>query len=608
MSGQGLLGTIAVLLAAGVVSVPLAKRMGLGSVLGYLVAGALIGPFGLKLLNNSVEVMHVAEFGVVMLLFLVGLELEPRRLWALRKSIFGLGFLQVSVCAFVIALSLMLWGWSSSSAVVAGFGFAMSSTAIVLQILSERGLSQSSVGQDSFSVLLFQDLAIIPILALIPLLGIQQPVVADEAGHMSPWLRTGLALGIVAALVIGSRTIVKPLFRWIATTRQKEIFTAAALLIVVGVALLMDSVGLSMALGTFLAGVVLADCEYRHELESNIEPFKGLLLGIFFTAVGSSMDFSLLAADPGQILALVILLLVSKILILKMCARVFKHDRRNGWIFSVLLSQGGEFAFVLFTTAQGFGALTAKQSSVLTLVVALSMFTTPFLLKAAEKFLQEENKVPKPTDEKIESDHNAVIIAGMGRFGQIVARLLHTNGLSATIIDYSPDILDRVRAFGFKVYYGDATELKLLESAGLEHAKVVVLAIDDRDACLRAAEQIKRHYPKVRVMARAFDMMHAYELMDIGVEDFQRETFDSALSLGERVLVELGWHPHSARKVTKVFHRYDNQVLLNLHSLHKQRNEFISGSKAAREELGRLFAVDEENLQRGHADAEWVRL
>jgi glutathione-regulated potassium-efflux system ancillary protein KefC len=484
----------------------------------------------------------------------------------------------------------------------------MSSTAIVLQILSERGLSQSTVGQDSFSVLLFQDLAIIPILALIPLLGIQQPAVVDEAGHMSPLLRTGLALGIVAALVIGSRTIVKPLFRWIATTRQKEIFTAAALLIVVGVALLMDSVGLSMALGTFLAGVVLADCEYRHELESNIEPFKGLLLGIFFTAVGGSMDFSLLSQDPGQIVALVVLLLVSKILIMKACAKIFKHDSRNGWIFSVLLSQGGEFAFVLFTTAQGLGALTAKQSSVLTLVVALSMFTTPFLLKAAERFLHEESKPSKPTEEKIESDQNEVIIAGMGRFGQIVARLLHTNGMSATIIDYSPDILDRVRAFGFKVYYGDATELKLLESAGLEHAKVVVLAIDDREACLRAAEQIKKHYPKVRIMARAFDMMHAYELMDIGVEDFERETFDSALSLGERVLVELGWHPHAARRVAKVFHRYDKKVLLNLHSLHKQRNEFISGSKAAREELGRLFAVDEESRQQGVADAAWMRL
>jgi len=298
MSGQGLLGTVAVLLAAGVVSVPLAKRLGLGSVLGYLVAGALIGPFGLKLLNNSVEVMHVAEFGVVMLLFLVGLELEPQRLWALRKSIFGLGFLQVVLCAFVIALSLLMWGWGSSAAIVAGFGFAMSSTAIVLQILSERGLSQSSVGQDSFSVLLFQDLAIIPILALIPLLGHEQAVSASSPVEMSPALRTVLALAIIMALVCGSRTVVNPLFRWIAVTRQKEIFTAAALLIVVGVALLMDSVGLSMALGTFLAGVVLADCEYRHELESNIEPFKGLLLGIFFTAVGSSMDFSLLSAEP----------------------------------------------------------------------------------------------------------------------------------------------------------------------------------------------------------------------------------------------------------------------------------------------------------------------
>lgn len=454
---------------------------------------------------------------------------------------------------------------------------------------------------------MFQDLAIIPILALIPLLGHEQAVSASSPVEMSPALRTVLALAIIMALVCGSRTVVNPLFRWIAVTRQKEIFTAAALLIVVGVALLMDSVGLSMALGTFLAGVVLADCEYRHELESNIEPFKGLLLGIFFTAVGSSMDFSLLSAEPLRILALVLLLLACKIFVLNLCARLFNHDSRNGWLFSVLLSQGGEFAFVLFTTAQGFGALTARQSSELTLIVALSMFTTPFLLKAVEKLIAQENRKPAVTEEKIESDHNAVIIAGMGRFGQIVARLLHTNGMSATIVDYSPDILDRVRAFGFKVYYGDATELSLLESAGLEHAKVVVLAIDDRDACLRAAEQIKKHYPKVRIMARAFDMMHAYELMDIGVQDFQRETFDSAVGLGERVLVELGVHPHAARRHAKVFHRYDNRVLHELHSLHKQRNEFISSSKAAREELGRLFSVDEENLRQGHADAAWVK-
>jgi len=606
MSGQALLGTIAALLAAGVVSVPIAKRLGLGSVLGYLVAGAIIGPFGLKLLNNSNDVMHVAEFGVVMLLFLVGLELEPRRLWSMRTSIFGLGSLQVILCAAVITLCMIPWGWNTSAALVAGLGFAMSSTAIVLQILAERGLAQSSVGKDSFAVLLFQDLAIIPILAALPLLGHSADSASAQSQSMSPIIRTALALAIVAGLVIASRTVVKPLFRWIAKTRQKEIFTATALLIVVGVALLMDSVGLSMALGTFLAGVVLADCEYRHELESNVEPFKGLLLGIFFTAVGSSMDFSILSSKPFQILSIVSLLLLSKIIILKICARIFKHDSRNGWLFSVLLSQGGEFAFVLFTTARGFGALTPDQASELTLVVALSMFTTPFLLKAAERFLKEKNTQQKRQADEIKSDHDPVIIAGMGRFGQIVARLLHAQDVPSTIIDYSPDILDRVRPFGFKVYYGDATELALLESAGIEHAKVIVLAMDDREGCLRAAEQIKKHYPHVRVMARAFDMIHAYELKDLGVDEFERETFNAALSLGEKVLVSLGSHPHAARKVAKIFHRYDAAVLAELHKVYKQRNDFVSGSKAAREELGRIFAVDAKALEHGGADSSWA--
>lgn len=605
MSGQGLLGTVTALLAAGVISVPVAKRLGLGSVLGYLVAGALIGPFGLKLLTNSGDIMHVAEFGVVMLLFLVGLELEPRRLWALRGSIFGLGSAQVISCALAIAGCLALMGWSFSSATVAGLGFAMSSTAIVLQILAERGLTHTTVGKDSFAVLLFQDLAVIPILAFLPLLG--TPIESTAAGQeMSPLVRTLLAVSIVVGLVVASRTLVQPLFRWIAKTRQKEIFTATSLLIVVGIALLMDSVGLSMALGTFLAGVVLADCEYRHELESNIEPFKGLLLGIFFTAVGSSMQFSILVQKPLQIMGIVSLLLASKIILLKICAVIFGRDSRNAWVFSVLLSQGGEFAFVLFTAARGFSAITGDQASELTLIVALSMFTTPFLLKVTEVLLKENNVKERKEADEIESGHDDVIIAGMGRFGQIVARLLHTQGISPTIIDFSPELLDTLRPFGFKVYYGDATELSLLESAGLERAKVLVLAMDDREGCLRTAELVRKHYPQVRIMARAFDMMHAYQLKDLGIEDFERETFNSALSLGEKVLVSLGVHPHAARNFAKIFHRYDNTVLNDLHLIYKQRNEYVVGARAAREELQKLFATDEKSMELGRADAAWL--
>ncbi|NBW81193.1 glutathione-regulated potassium-efflux system protein KefC, partial [bacterium] len=478
MSGQNLLGTIAALLAAGVVSVPIAKRLGLGSVLGYLVAGAVIGPYCLKLLTNTDDVLHVAEFGVVMLLFLVGLELEPKRLWSLRKSIFGLGTLQVVLCAAVIALVTRFYtGWNLSAATVAGLGFAMSSTAIVLQILAERGLSQTLMGKDSFAVLLYQDLAVIPILAILPLLGTEQPNEVAGQAAMSPAIRSVAAVGIILGLILFSRKLVRPLFHWIAKTRQKEIFTALSLLIVVGIAILMDSIGLSMALGTFLAGVVLAESEYRHELQSNVEPFKGLLLGIFFTAVGSSMNFSIFAAKPFQILLTVCLLLISKIIILKFCARLFGHESRNSWLFSLLLSQGGEFAFVLFTTARGLGALSSDQAAELTLVVALSMFTTPFLLKATEGLLRGKKVTKRLDADKIESDHDSVIVAGMGRFGQIVVRLLHSQGIRATVIDHSPDLLDLVRPFGFKVYYGDATELSLLESAGIEHAKVLVLAI-----------------------------------------------------------------------------------------------------------------------------------
>jgi glutathione-regulated potassium-efflux system ancillary protein KefC len=423
---------------------------------------------------------------------------------------------------------------------------------------------------------------------------------------MSPLMRTLLALAIVAGLVISSRTIVKPLFNWIAKTRQKEIFTAMSLLIVVGIALLMDSVGLSMALGTFLAGVVLADCEYRHELESNIEPFKGLLLGIFFTAVGGSMQFSILMERPLYIFAIVFLLLFCKIIFLKISAYVFKQDSRNAWLFSVLLSQGGEFAFVLFTAARGFGALSERQASELTLIVALSMFTTPLLLKATERFLRRESAKEERQADKIDETHAPVIIAGMGRFGQIVARLLHTQGISSTIIDFSPDLLDLVRPFGFKVYYGDATDLALLESAGIADATILVLAMDDRDGCLRTAELVRKHYPHVQIMARAFDMIHAYKLKDLGVADFERETFNAALSLGEKTLVRLGVHPHAARNYANIFHNYDNNVLHKLHRIYQQRSEWISSSRAARVELQKLFENDEKIMEHGQADAAWL--
>jgi len=607
MSGDSLLSTVAILLAGGVLSVPVAKRLGLGSVLGYLAAGALIGPFCLGLLSQSDKVMHVAEFGVVLLLFLIGLELEPKRLWALRAKIFGLGALQVVLCAGAVAACLIPLGWTKTAALVAGMGFAMSSTAIVLQILAERGLSNSNVGKDSFAVLLFQDLAVIPILALLPLLGHRATQVAVENQSAQPaWFKSLIAIGVIGLVIVASKTLVRPFFHWVAKTRLKEIFTAASLLIVVGIALLMDSIGLSMALGTFLAGVVLADSEYRHELESNIEPFKGLLLGIFFTAVGSSMQFPILASQPVTVITIVLILLVAKILVLKLTGKIFKQDRRDGWMFAILLSQGGEFAFVLFTTARGLGALSPADADLLTLAVALSMFTTPFLLKIAEKFMFSDVDQKKVISENIESDESPVIIAGMGRFGQIAARLLHLHKIKTTVIDYSPDLLDLVRAFGYKVYYGDATQLSILEAAGIQHAKILLLAMDERESCVRTAELVRKHYPHVKIISRAFDLVHAHELMEVGVKDIERETFSAALAVGERALVELGFHPFEAKRSAKIFAKYDEKVVEKMYHHRAERKEYISVARQSREDLTKLFEQDELSIKVGLADSAWT--
>lgn len=610
MSAQGLLPTLATLLGAGVISVPIAKRLGLGSVLGYLFAGALIGPFALGLVSDSGDILHVAEFGVVMLLFLVGLELEPKRLWALRMSIFGLGSVQMILCAAAIAACLIPFQWNASAAIVAGLGFAMSSTAIVLQILSERGLSKTQVGQDSFSVLLFQDLAIIPILAILPALGSGTQTANSTSGlQFTPIERTLLAFLIIGGLIGASRTVIRPVFHWIAKTRQKELFTATSLLIVIGVALIMERIGLSMALGTFLAGVVLAESEYRHELESNIEPFKGILLGIFFTAVGSSMQFPLLQERTQAILTLVLILLTAKITFTKLSTKIFKSNPASGWTTSVLLSQGGEFGFVLFGAAVSAGVLTRTQSDELTLAVALSMFTTPLLLKATEKLTKTKEAVSDhQNEEKIENLGEEIIIAGMGRYGQIVARLLLAQKIIPKIIDLSPESLERLRVFGFKVFYGDATEITLLESAGIEQAKVLVIAIDNRESILKVAKAVHSKYPHIKILARAFDLMHVYELMDVGVNDAERETFNAALATGEQTLTAVGFHPFAARRAAKMFREYDIKLFNQLHSVAKQRSEFTSSAVAAREEIVRIFNADRNYIEEGGADTAWSKL
>ncbi|KPJ95275.1 MAG: potassium transporter KefC, partial [Gammaproteobacteria bacterium SG8_11] len=465
-------------LGAAVMAVPLAKRLGLGSVLGYLLAGVAIGPWGLQLVTDAQAILHFAEFGVVLLLFLIGLELNPKRLWSMRKPILGLGGSQVLITMLLITLVGIASGISWQTALVAGMGLSLSSTAIALQTMTEKNLLATSAGSRGFSILLLQDIAVIPMLAVIPALGIataSSP--AEEAG----WFDVLVVLAVIIAIIFVGRFFTRPLFRLIASANSREIFTAFSLFLVIGIALIMQSIEMSMALGSFMAGVLLAESEYRHQLESDIEPFKGLLLGLFFIAVGMSVDFGLLLSQPWLILGLTVGLIVLKSAVLLALARMFKLPVSQHAFFAFVLSQGGEFAFVLFGVATGFAAMPQELADLLIVVVAFSMLTTPLLLIANEKLIEPWfANIDAVPDEVMEAQENPVVIAGFGRFGQIVGRLLHANRIGTTIIDHNPNQIERLRQFGFKVFYGDASRLDLLHAAGLQHARLFVLATDDR--------------------------------------------------------------------------------------------------------------------------------
>ncbi|MEE8043514.1 MAG: monovalent cation:proton antiporter-2 (CPA2) family protein, partial [Thermodesulfobacteriota bacterium] len=566
-----------VYLSAAVVSVPIAKRLGLGSVLGYLFAGIIIGPFVFKFVGMETEtVLHFAEFGVVLMLFLIGLELQPSRLWKLRGPILGLGGLQVGITTMIIFLIgfLLGLGWKISLAI--GLILALSSTAIVLQTLNEKGLIKTEAGQSSFSVLLFQDIAVIPMLAILPLLA--APIIGSigqsgaQIHHggfgveaLPGWQQAILVAVVIGTIIVVGRFLVRYVFRFIAETRLREIFTAFALFLVIGIALSMQLVGLSAALGTFLAGVVLADSEYRHELESNIEPFKGLLLGLFFISVGASIDFNLLQQEPYLILGLVVGLIVIKLVILFVLGFVFKMSMSQNFLFSFSLAQGGEFAFVLFSFATQNRVIPESISDTLILVVAVSMALTPILMIFNEKLLQPRfsNLDEKPESDTID-EKNIVIIAGFGRFGQIVGRLLHANNIGTTVLDYKPSQIDMVRKFGYKVFYGDASRIDLLHSAGASEAKLFILAIDDKEKALEIAETVKKHFPNLEVLARSFDRRHTYELMNLGVRVIQRETFNSALELGTSALRHLGFHGYQAHRAALIFKHHDEITLVDL--------------------------------------------
>ncbi len=615
MHGEGFFFQALIYLAAAVVSVPIAKRLGLGSVLGYLIAGMAIGQFGLGLVGEEgQDVLHFAEFGVVMMLFLIGLELQPSLLWRLRSSILGLGGLQVGVTAAVIAATAAALGLDWRSALAVGLIFSLSSTAIVLQTLQEKGLMKTSGGRSAFSVLLFQDIAVIPMLAILPLLAHGGAAHGEAgAGHATTWVEglPGWAAALVVAaavavIVLGGRLLIRPAFRFIARARVPEIFTAAALLLVIGIALLMSRVGLSPALGTFLAGVVLATSEYRHELEGDIEPFKGLLLGLFFIAVGASIDFGLIAQQPGVIGALVAGLLVVKFVVLIVLGRVFGLAHDQNMLFSFALAQAGEFAFVLLSFATQQGVLSIEVTSPLVAVVALSMASTPLLMLINEKLIQprfgtreRDGREPDTIDEA-----NPVIIAGYGRMGTVVGRLLRVSGIRATVLEVDSDHVELLRKLGHKVFYGDASRVDLLRSAGAETARVLIVALDDPDRILEMVETARKHFPHLTVFCRAIGRTHAYELVESGVERVYRETLDSSLRIGADVMRELGVPAFESLRRARRFRRHDERALREMSGMQRDQKNYIHLVRQQSEELERLLCADRDDPE-VDVDAAW---
>ncbi|QYM77538.1 monovalent cation:proton antiporter-2 (CPA2) family protein [Horticoccus luteus] len=584
-------------LLAAVIAVPIAKRFGFGSVLGYLLAGVLIGPHALNLVGEQTgDVMHFAEFGVVMMLFLVGLELQPSRLWGMRLQLLGLGGLQVLLTAAALAAAGLAFGVDARVALAGGFILAMSSTAIVLQSLQERGQLATPPGQAAFAVLLFQDLAVLPILAFLPLLAPRAEQVAAVPGAQPAWQQTCLVLLAVAAVILGGRYIVNPLFRAIARTGLRELFTAAALLLVVATSLLMQSVGLSAALGTFLAGVVLANSEYRHELEADIEPFKGLLLGLFFITVGANIDLGLLRVQPLTIAGLVAALLLVKFVVLFALARAFRLSTPAAFTFGFALAQGGEFAFVLLAFAVDHHALAFATASPLVAAVALSMAVSPLLFLLNEKFVQPRFAVvsPRRADDTIDASaqENPVIIAGFGRFGHVIGRLLRANNIGATVLDLDAGQVEIVRRLGIKVFYGDATRLDLLHAAGAARARAIVIAIDDERKAVQLAETVQHHFPRLKIFARAVGRVHAFEYQKRGIMGFYRETLGTSLDLGVDLMQELGLAPAHARRAAALFKEHDERSVRELARYWDDAEAYFSHARAHIAAFERMFASD----------------
>ena len=614
MQDHGFLFNSFVFLAAAVLIVPFAKRGGLGSVLGYLIAGVAIGPFVLGLISDATDILHFAEFGVVMMLFLIGLELEPRMLLRLRRPILGLGGLQVVITTIAIAAFSMLVGLAWQSALAVGMALALSSTAIALQTLDERHLASTPGGRSAFSTLLFQDIAVIPMLALLPLLALEGASTAPPAAQhgdeglyagLPGWLQALGTIAVVAAIVVAGRYLVRPALNFIAMTRIREIFTAFALFLVIGIALATQSIGLSPALGTFLAGVVLAESEYRHQLEADIEPFKGLLLGLFFISVGMSIDFDVLIETPGLVCGLLAALVAIKLVVLLALGRMFGMSMSQNLVYAFVLAQGGEFAFVLLQFAAVEGAMSAVSASLLIVVVALSMALTPLLMIVNERLIEPRfaRIDAEPTDETIEDEGNPVIVAGYGRFGQIIARMLHTQGIGTTVLDHDPLQIAQIRRYGYKVYYGDIARIDLLRQAGAGRAKLFVLAIDDEEVAVESARMVKQHFPHIKVLARARNRPHAHALLKAGADIYQRETFSSAVELGRTALQQLGYGAYRAHRVARTFAKHDMQTLKESFAFYDDEKRLISFAHAMRDDIDRVMQADEEDIDRGRSTA-----
>jgi len=593
-----------VYLAAAVIAVPIAKRLGLGSALGYLLAGFIIGPNLLSLVGQEgQDVMHFAEFGVVLMLFLVGLELQPSVLWRMRVPIIGLGGLQVVVTALVVALVCAFLGFEWQTAIVIGLVFSMSSTAIVLQTLDEKGWLKTVAGQSGFSVLLFQDVAVIFMLAAIPFLSLPEfmsdgqllqqasSVVESEPPR---WLRALSVLGVVGLIVLGGRFLTRPVFRYIAKTRSGEIFIATVLLLIVGITLAMGAVGLSPALGTFVAGVVMADSEFRHEIEVSIEPFKGLLLGLFFIAVGASIDLQMMLENPVRIVGLVLGLMALKFVVLLVLGRVFKLQLADNLMFSVLLAQGGEFAFLLVSFALQSHALNFETANQLILVVVLSMVLTPVAIIVFEKVIQPRlvSAFGEREDDVIDDDSNPVIIAGFGRFGQVVSRLLKASGFESTLLDHDAGQIELSGRFGNKVFYGDAASVELLKSAGADKARLLVIAIDEREKAISMIHSVRMHFPNLKILVRAFDRTHAYELMHAGADFIARETFGSALTMGEEALKLLGHGEERAKRLVARFGKHDTEDMRKLSEVWGDDHEYGLRLRQNLEDLENVLQAD----------------